>query len=103
MLGERTSFYLSYNELLFVCDLCCRNCLVFASGGGYARFLGGVTHHGSTVPILVSLQAANHVSRVRSHFQRLILSDDVKNWEKKLMLRAQIDQDRLAPVTVVAL
>ena len=77
MCDEGRQFYLSANELLLVCELCHQNVAVFGAQDGSARFLGAVTGHEGSVPVLVALQLRGDEGCVRSHFQRLVLLEDL--------------------------
>ena len=77
MCDRERSFYLSANELMVICELGRQNLAVFGRQHGEARFLGGVTGHAESPLVLVVLHLDHAEGRVRSHFLRLVLTEDV--------------------------
>ena len=68
---------------MLVCELCHQNVMVFGTQDGSARFLGAVTGHQGAASVLVALHLGGEEGRVRSHFQRLVLLDDLRRAEGK--------------------
>ena len=79
---RKQQYYLSANELLLVCELYHQNVGVFGTSGGSAKLLGAITGHDRCNNVLVALHVGRSASRVRSHFQRLVLLSDLKKTER---------------------
>ena len=75
------NFYLSIDELLLLCHASRQNCIIFGADGARAHYRGSALGYGDSAPVLVALHedgARVRQSRVRSHFQRLILKADLE-------------------------
>ena len=76
---EEGSYFLSYDELLLLCDVLQRNCIVFGAYDTLASFRGCTLCHAGVVPSLVAIHEGLHAQQrclVCSHFQRMILRSD---------------------------
>ena len=63
---------------MVICELARQNLAIFGRRQSEARFLGGVTGHAASPLVLVVLHLDHAEGRVRSHFQRLLLTADVE-------------------------
>ena len=71
-------YFLSPNELLLVSELNKQNTVIFASANGSAEYLGSVVGHEGSDTVLVALQRHNARNTHRTHFQRLMLIEDLQ-------------------------
>ena len=83
MCDRERSFYLSANELMLICVLGRQNLAVFGRQHGEAQFLGGVAGHAESPLVLVVLHLDHAEGRVRSHFQRLVLTEDEQQAQER--------------------
>ena len=79
---ERQHYFLSYSELLLICELQRTNIVIFGTKEGRRSYLGSSLGHGDTAPVLVTLTTHDEL-RVRSHFQRLCLAQDAKTMREE--------------------
>ena len=82
MCDESIQYYLSYTELLLVCEIQRTNVIVFGTDDECRRFLGSSLGHAQQPPVMITLNV-NDGARVRSHFQRLILASTVSQTEER--------------------
>ena len=83
MCDRQRSYFLNANELLLSCELRRQNIVVFGRRFGEARFVGAVTGHADSPLVLVILHIDDAENRVRSHFQRLVLSEDLQQAQEQ--------------------
>ena len=83
MCDRQRSYFLNANELLLSCELRRQNIVVFGRRFGEARFMGAVTGHAESPLVLVILHLDDAEHRVRSHFQRLVRSEDVQEAQEQ--------------------
>ena len=72
-------YFLSYNELLLLCEVCQQNIMIFSVQGASLVYEGSSLGHPQSQVVLVALQdnASGREARKRTHFQRLVLSSAV--------------------------
>ena len=90
---ESGGYFLSADELMLVCELRQQNIAIFGRRQGQARFLGAVTGHASPL-VLVVLHLGDAQGRVRSHFQRLALVEDIREAEEQQRREAEEARER---------
>ena len=78
MCDTERSYYLSANEPMLACELRRRNFAVFGRRHGEASFLGAVAGHADSPLVMLILHLDNDEGRVRSHYRKLILAEDVQ-------------------------
>lgn len=76
--NEDEQYYLSSNELLLVSELKKQNTVIFATANGSAEFMGSIVGHEGSGTVLVALQRHNARDTHRTHFQRLMLIEDLQ-------------------------
>ena len=81
---------------MLVCDLRRQSVAVFGKLHGEVRFLGAVSGHAGLPLVLVVLHLHDGEARARSHFQRLVLAEDVHRAEEQQRLQAA--EERQQPV-----
>ena len=86
---ETRAYYLSADELMLACELRRQNVAVFGRRHGQARFMGAVTGHAESPLVLVILHLDHDEGRVRSHFQRLVLAEEVRQAQEQLYREAE--------------
>jgi hypothetical protein len=90
------NFFLSANELLLLCELSKQNAAIFGSDGVSAQFIGAVSGHEKSAGVMVSLHVGRgNQTRVRSHFQRLMLSTEILQIMETLESCIQTTQHRV--------
>ena len=72
--SEAEAYYLSYSELLLICEVMRFNVAVFGIRRGRASFLGSTLPRPHAEVRLVAMRMYDGPHRVRSHFERLIPS-----------------------------
>ena len=88
---ESNQYWLSYVELLLVCEWGQRNVVIFSENPERFDYLCSVTGHEGNSPVLVALWNNNR-GRVRSHYQRL------KLMEHRSGAHFECDKKRTCPV-----
>ena len=83
MCDRQRSYFLNANELLLSCELRRQNIIVFGRRFGEARFVGAVAGLADSPLVLVILHIDDAENRVRSHFQRLVLSEDLQQAQEQ--------------------
>ena len=89
MCDRQRSYFLNANELLLSCELRRQNVIVFGRRFGEARIVGAVTGHADSPLVLVILHIDDAENRVRSHFQRLVLLEDLQQAQEQERRQAE--------------
>jgi len=92
MCSAREQHFLSYDELLLVCELSKTNCALWNRTQEHFAYLGSITGHGGDEALLIAL-GANRQRRVRGHFQRLIPTTRVAGLEA-IVQRAHAQREK---------
>ena len=88
---------------MLVCELRQQNIAVLGQRQRQARFLGAVTGHAGSPLVLVVLHLGDGQGRVRSHFQRLVLSEDLQQAEERQRRAAEeVRLHKLEPAAMAA-
>ena len=75
-LTSEQGYYLSYSELLLVCEVHRQHLAIFGTRDDSLVYLGSCIHDDRSTIRCVALQGYNGLGRVRGHYQRLLLADN---------------------------
>ena len=90
------SYYLSYSELLLLCELRKQDTYIFSNEGTSLVCKGSSLGHANSEIVLVVLQApaGGGSARGRTHFQRLVRVRDLRQAQEQLQREAQAAKER---------
>ena len=86
---------------MLACELRRQNVAVFDRRLGEARFLGAVTGHAEPPLVRVVIHLDHGEGRVRSHYQRLVLLEDLQQAEEQQ--RREAEESRRQNFELVAM